>query len=104
VPSVASPPEETSTSGGPELYLFGAIRGRAVAYNALLRGQFRDSAVRLNDTEELPLLYEFEAGATASWKGIGITYMPLAGRSPEFRAGLPLRYQIWTSFYFWYRA
>jgi hypothetical protein len=66
VPSVASPPESASSAGGFELYLFGALRGRAVAYNALLRGQFRHSVVRLNDAEELPLLYEFEAGATAS--------------------------------------
>jgi len=105
VPSVASPSEATSVSGGgPELYLFGALRGRAVAYNALLRGQFRPSEVHLNDTEELPLLYEFEVGATLSWKGFGITYMPFAGRSPEFNAGSPLRHQIWTSIYVWYRA
>jgi outer membrane protein LpxR len=103
VPSVAAPQEATS-SAGPELYLFGALRARAVVYNALLRGQFRDSAVRFSDVEELPLLYEFEAGLTASWKSIGITYMPLAGRSPEFKAGLPIRYQTWTSVYLWYRA
>lgn len=104
VPSVASPPEALGSSGQPELYLFGALRGRAVAYNVLLRGQFRESVVRLNDTEELPLLYEFEVGATASWKGWGITYMPFAGRSPEFKAGLPLRHHIWTSIYVWHRA
>jgi hypothetical protein len=104
VPSVASPPEASSSSGGFELYLFGALRGRAVAYNALLRGQFRHSVVRLNDSEGLPLLYEFEVGATASWKGFGFTYMPFAGRSPEFRAGLPLRHHLWTSFFVWYRA
>jgi hypothetical protein len=58
----------------------------------------------MNDTEALPLLYEFEAGLTASFKGAGVTWMPFAGRSPEYSAGFPIRHQIWSSIYLWYRT
>jgi len=85
------------------VYLFGGLRGRAVGYNALLQGQLRPSPVQLSDSQVFRLLYEFEAGLTVSWLGGGITWMPFAGRSPEFVAGLPIRHQLWTSFYFWYR-
>lgn len=102
VPVLATTEEQSARF--PELYLFGGLRGRAVGYNALLQGQLRSSPVQLRDTEVLHLLYEFEVGLTASWLGWGVTWMPFAGRSPEYNSGVPLRHQIWTSFYLWYRG
>ncbi|HVE86918.1 MAG TPA: lipid A-modifier LpxR family protein [Myxococcales bacterium] len=101
VPAVAATPEQL---GSLEVYLFGGLRGRAVGYNALLQGQLRPSVVAMSDSQVFRLLYELEVGATASFRGWGVTYMPFAGRSPELTAGLPLRHQIWTSIYLWYRA
>lgn len=101
VPALAS---EAGAADGLEAFLFGGLRGRAVAYNAMLQGQLRQSAVRLTDSQVFPLLYEFEVGVSASFRGFGLTYTAFAGRSPELNAGAPLRHHLWASLYLWYRA
>jgi hypothetical protein len=79
-----------------ELYLFGGARGKAVAYNALLEGQFKSNPVTVTAT---PLLYEFETGATLNLWAFSLTYIPFAGRSADF-SGDAEGLHTWTSFFF----
>lgn len=58
---------------GEELYLWAAGRLRAVAYDALLQGQFRDSTVTVDDTDIRRLVWEGGVGVTRSWSGLQLT-------------------------------
>jgi hypothetical protein len=80
---------------GIELYLFGGARGRLVAYNALLEGQFRSSAVRV---VAAPGVGEFEAGVTATLWVVTLSWTPFAGRTADF-FGDSEGLHMWTSFF-----
>jgi len=69
-----------------ELYAFGAVRARAVAYNALLQGQLRHSDVTLHDTAVEHLLREWEAGVVLAFWKINLVGS-IARRSAEYSAG-----------------
>jgi hypothetical protein len=60
--------------GGDEFYLWAAGRLRAVAYDALLQGQFRDSAVTVDDDDIRRLVWEAGVGVTKSWAGFQLTF------------------------------
>jgi len=95
-------PRRDRSRDKPEAYLFGAARVRLVAYNELLQGGFRRSAVELEDTEIERVLRELDAGATLSWKGLSAT-ISLTRRSPEYRVGEP-RTHTWGGIYLVYRS
>ncbi len=59
--------------GDDELYLWGALRGRAVAYDALLQGQFRDSPVTYGGEDLRRLVLDAGLGVTGSWRGVQLT-------------------------------
>jgi hypothetical protein len=86
----------------PELFLFAAGRGRAVLYNALLQGQFRDSEVAYDSTQIEHLIVEWEAGVSAGWRGLSLV-ASVAGRSPEYRVGEP-RAHTWGGIYVIWRS
>ena len=81
-----------------EYFAFAALRGRGVHHNSLLEGQFRESVVTV-DAE--PWIAEGEAGLSGSCliKGrrIGLTWVTIAGRTPEFKAAGDRRNHWWGS-------
>lgn len=85
----------------PELFLFAAGRGRAVVYNALLQGQFRDSNVTFDSTQMEHLVAEVEAGASAGWQGLNVV-AAVAHRSPEYSVG-ETRSHTWGGIYLIWR-
>ncbi len=90
--------------GGFEVYGFLSGRSRLVAYNALLEGQFRDSAVERPAWEVERVVEEFEVGVSAGWYGITATFMLLAGRTPEYQvAGVTPRTHTWGGLYLSWR-
>jgi hypothetical protein len=81
-----------------ELFAFGALRGRAVRHHSLVEGQFSTSTVTV---EAEPWVLEGEAGVSGSilvkGRRVGLTWVMVAARSPEFKdAGEP-RSHWWGS-------
>ena len=85
-----------------ELYGWLAGRTRLVAYNALLQGQFRRSAVTFDSTGIEHVVNELETGVTAGLCGFHATWVVLAGRSPEIRVSRP-RAHYWGAFHVSFR-
>lgn len=56
-----------------ELYAWAAWRGRLVAYDALLQGQFRNSEFTINSGDIKRLVYESAVGVTAAWRSFAFT-------------------------------
>jgi hypothetical protein len=84
--------QRASAAGGRrpwEAYAFAGVRGRAVAYNALLQGQFRESAHAFSASQIRRAVGEGEAGAATSLPvfggSLGVNWTVVAGRTPEFR-------------------
>ena len=59
---------------GDELYFWTAGRLRAVAYDALLQGQFRDSVVTVDYDDMRKLVWEAGVGVTKGWSGFQLTF------------------------------
>ncbi|MCB1722989.1 MAG: lipid A deacylase LpxR family protein [Chromatiaceae bacterium] len=57
-----------------QLYAWAAGRLRAVAYDALLQGQFRDSRVTVDDGDMRRLVWEGAVGITRGWPGWQLTF------------------------------
>lgn len=83
-----------------DLFVFGTLRPRFVLYNALLQGQFRDSRVTVPSSSVRNVVTEFETGVSAGVMtpgfGAKLTWVVLAGRTPEF-AGPNERTHTWSS-------
>jgi hypothetical protein len=92
----------TSGESGPDrldAYVFAGLRERAVAYNALLQGQFRHSDLRVRAADVERLITEFEIGFVVGKPGIvSFTWALFAGRSPEYE-GVGERPHLWGSMY-----
>ena len=58
---------------GQELYVWGALRSRLIGYDALLQGQFRDSAVTFNSSDLNRLVHDAGIGITGSLYGAKLT-------------------------------
>lgn len=90
-----------------EAYAFLALRGRAVAYNALLQGQFRRSAHTFDAGEIDRLLGEGEVGAAVALPifggSVGINWTAVAGRTAEF-SGPKARAHAWGAVHLSYSA
>jgi hypothetical protein len=78
---------------GIELYWWVAVGGQLVAYNALLEGQFRSSAVRVVAE---PLVADFETGLMLNIWIFRFSWAPFTGRSPDF-FGDPEGPHVWTA-------
>ena len=70
---------------GSDSYLFLSVRGRAVAYNALLQGQFRESKVEIASSDVERLLHEATAGYTQQFFDWCKLTVALNYKSKEFR-------------------
>lgn len=85
-----------------DLFAFGALRPRAMLYNALLQGQVRHSEVRFSFSEVEHFGVEFDAGAEIGWRfgahRLSATAVWPAGRSNEYR-GPNARTHTWGSLF-----
>lgn len=88
---------------GFELYAWAGLRGRFTAYNALLQGQLRKSAVAFSGDELERFQYDYEAGLTAAFRNVSVAWAAFMGRSPEISVG-QVRHHVWSSFYLAWRA
>jgi hypothetical protein len=88
-----------------ELEAFGWAGGaaRVVVYNALLQGQLRDTAFSLSGSQIEHFVQEFQTGVTIGVCGWRLTYVVVAGRSPELLIGTP-RFHIWGALFLSYSA
>jgi hypothetical protein len=59
--------------GGEEWYLWSAYRARLVGYDALLQGQFRDSALTYDADDIVRLVHEGGVGVTVAWRFLQLT-------------------------------
>lgn len=68
-----------------EFFIYGSIRGRAVAYNALLQGQWRDNPYELNGSDLNRWIGEYQFGPVLSiGRRLNISYI-FAGRTSEIK-------------------
>ena len=81
------------------MYLWGAVRGRLVGYDALLQGQFRDSPVTVNNDELERLALEGAVGITKSWRRLQAT-LAINAKSAEIERGSAARNHVWGGLYF----
>jgi len=83
-----------------ELFWYGSLRPRLVAYNALLQGQFRDSRVVIPATNLERFVTEFDTGISVGMLtpkvNASLTWVVIAGRTPEF-LGPRERVHTWAS-------
>lgn len=78
-----------------ERYLWAGVRLRARAYNALLQGQFRDSAVTFSQSELHPVLMEAWLGATTQLGKLRASYA-IRYQSREIKRGTGARGLMWA--------
>jgi hypothetical protein len=79
-----------------EFFFTFGIRARAVLYNVLLQGQFRNTEHRLYYNEISPLIFESEFGIVMRYKKLSLIVHPFQLRTSEVR--LPTsRTHIWGS-------
>lgn len=84
--------------GEDELYLWGAARARTIAYDALLQGQFRDSALSYASDEIRHLVLDAGAGITGGWRGMQLTFS-VNLKTSEITHGTGDRTQWWGGLY-----
>lgn len=87
---------------GHEWYGWAAYRVRWVAYDALLQGQFRDSAVTFAHSEVEHVLHEGGLGFTFTYHPLQLT-LALNAKSPELKHGTDHRNHYWGGLYLVYR-
>ena len=82
-----------------ELFLFAGVRPRLIAYNALLQGQFRNSAYTIDagDVNRAQLEWELGVGTYVPIIRSQLIWNAFAGRSAEF-SGPFARTHTWGSF------
>jgi len=70
-----------------ELYLWGGLNARYVFYNAMLQGQFRDSAVTFSRSELNPVIFEAWGGLTKRFASGRKVSLIVHVRTPELKVG-----------------
>ncbi len=84
----------TNKSQSKEIYLFGGVNIRYVAYNAILQGQFRDSEVTFSRSELEPFIGEAFIGILKQFPyGISLSFI-IRGRTEAIK-GSNARRPIW---------
>lgn len=81
-----------------EWYLWGAGRLRAVAYDALLQGQFRHSEVTVDPDDMRRLVWEGGVGLTKAWPGFQVTFAVNAKAGDTTLAKAPDEH-VWGGIY-----
>jgi hypothetical protein len=81
-----------------DFYAWAALRGRAVVYDALLQGQFRDSDLTYGGGSIERMVLEGGVGLTATWLPIQVT-LAINGKSAELDADLASRHHFWGGLY-----
>ena len=84
--------------GSDEIYIWTAGRVRAVAYDALLQGQFRDSALTYGSEDLNHLVADAGVGVTAAWQGLQLT-LSANMKTSEVNRGSDDRAQWWGGIY-----
>ncbi|WP_126452493.1 lipid A deacylase LpxR family protein [Sulfuriflexus mobilis] len=87
---------------GDEWYLWAAYRARAVAYDALLQGQFRDSDVTFNNSDLRHVVHDAGVGLTLSYKPVQVTFS-INGKTSELNVGNADRNHLWGNVSFMLR-
>ncbi|MDJ0741067.1 MAG: lipid A deacylase LpxR family protein [Gammaproteobacteria bacterium] len=82
-----------------ELYVWAAGRLRAVAYDALLQGQFRDSEVTVSGDDMRRLVWEGGVGVTKAWPGLQVTFAINAKAGDTELPRAPEQH-VWGGLYF----
>jgi len=82
------------TSAKSEWYLWSAVRGHLVGYDALLQGQFRDSDVKFSSDEIEHFVYDAAMGLTVGFEKSQVTFSANM-KSPDLK--LTTRKQVWGS-------
>jgi hypothetical protein len=84
--------------GSDEIYFWAAGRIRAVAYDALLQGQFRDSVLTYGSDDMNHLVADAGMGATAAWNGLQLT-LSANMKTAELNRGNDERTHWWGGVY-----
>lgn len=84
--------------GGEEWYFWGAYRARLVGYDALLQGQFRDSALTYDAADIQRLVHEGGMGLTVAWRFVQIT-TAANFKTNELQGGVADRTHWWGGTY-----
>lgn len=93
--SEKSSPLPNTTKATDEFYLWTGFNLRLRAYNALLQGQFRDSAVAYNRDELEYLISELWVGVTREFTGgLRLSYF-VRGQTSEIKEGAGSRNPVW---------
>jgi hypothetical protein len=82
-----------------EYYVWFAYNATAVAYDALLQGQFRDSEVTFDQDELEHLVHHAGLGLTLGWQPVQVTFAVNA-KSSELDTGRADRSHVWGGMYF----
>jgi hypothetical protein len=96
--------ERVKNKSGFEFYTFGSLRPTFMLYNALLNGQFKQSAVTIDFQDMRHLIFEFDGGVAVSIpcrKKLIEIKTTISGRSPEFKLpGRTPSWHYWGGVYF----
>ena len=102
VAQAAGVPEKEGFRNRFEIFAFGGVQGRLVAWNALLQGQFKSNPYEIAASDVKRALGEFQVGLVTSiplgqtWRvGLGWLY---AGRSAEFDGPLARTHTYGSAF------
>lgn len=87
---------------GDEWYVWGAAHVRAIAYDALLQGQFRDSEVTVDYDDMRQFVWEAGVGITKGWPGFQLTFSINAKAGDTQLARAPDEH-IWGGLYLSWR-
>lgn len=86
------------TGGGDEWYLWTTARLRAVAYDALLQGQFRHSDVTVDSDDIRRMVWEGGVGVTRGWSALQLTLAVNAKAGDTHLSQAPARH-VWGGMY-----
>lgn len=81
-----------------EWYLWAAGRLRAIAYDALLQGQFRDSRVTVDGDDMRRLVWESGVGLTRGWRGFQLT-LAVNAKAGDTRLDRAPQDHVWGGLY-----
>ncbi len=82
-----------------EWYFWAGYRTRLVGYDAMLQGQFRNSAVTVDPDSMERIVHEAAVGLTAAWKPVQVTFVVNA-KTAEIDSGGARRSHYWGGTYF----
>ncbi len=85
---------------GDEWYVWSAYRLRAVGYDVLLQGQFRDSDVTFSADDLERFVHEAGVGITWAWRPMQLT-VSINAKTPELKTGVTAthRTHVWGGLY-----